>query len=255
MKVNRARKNGKRIRVFGAVGRIAALIFIFGSAIIIYFYVHAHPIKPLFPVKFIAFAGNKRLTDEELSVLSGIRANDSVVSVSGKDVSRRLLKSPWVRSVSVRRELPHTISILIKEAEPFALLHMNEHLFLVDENGKLLEELKGDAVPFLPVIAGDPFKEKEGFSEALKLIKLMSAKKFSSEWDRIEIIAHQPHELSVRVDNTVVKVGAGGYEQKIERLVQLEEHIKKMGIPVDYIDLRFADKAIVKPASDKAVAE
>jgi cell division protein FtsQ len=176
-----------------------------------------------------------------------------LLAVSGKGVSKQLLKSPWVRAVSLRREFPDTISITIEETEPFALLDKDGHLFLIDEHGKLLEELKDDSVPFLPVIAGDPFKEKEGFSEALNLVKLMNSKGFSSERDRIEVIAHKPHELSVRVDETVVKIGTGGYEEKIERLSQLEEEIKKLGVSVDYIDLRFADKAIVKPVRDRAI--
>ena len=81
----------------------------------------------------------------------------------------------------------------------------------------------------------------------------MNAKGFSSEADRIEIIAHRPEELSVTVDQTVVKMGAGDYEEKIERLAQLEGDIRKMGIMVDYIDLRFADKAIVKTLTQEDV--
>ncbi len=253
MKVNRVKKKSKKTKTFGTVRNVAGLVCIFAIAIIIYIYLYRHPVKPVFSVNHVAFMGNKHLADDELRALAGIRLNESMFAVSGKEVSRQVLKSPWVRSVSLRREFPDTVSITIKEAEPFALLDKDGHLFLIDEKGKLLEELKDNAVPFLPVIESDPFKEKEGFSEALNLVKFMNTKGFSSERDRIEVIAHRPHDLSVRVDETVVKVGTGGYEEKIERLVQLEEEIKKMGISVDYIDLRFADKAIVKPATNKAV--
>jgi hypothetical protein len=69
--------------------------------------------------------------------------------------------------------------------------------------------------------------------------------------DRIEIIAHKPHELAMIVDGTHVKIGEGGYEEKLERLIRLEEDIKNMVLPVDYIDLRFKHKAIVKPLTGK----
>lgn len=252
MKINRVKNKSKRIRAFGTVRNVAVLMSVFAAAIIVYFYLHTHTVKPFFSIKRVAFTGNKHLTDEELRALAGVRLNGSLVSLSAKEVSRQLLKSPWVRSVSLRREFPDTVSIAIKEAEPFALLDKGGHLFLIDENGKLLEELKDNSVPFLPVIAGDPFKEKEGFSEALNLVKLMNAKGFSSERDSIEVIAHKAHDISVRVDETVVKMGTGGYEEKIERLIQLDEKIRKMGISVDYIDLRFADKAIVKPVTNEA---
>ena len=52
----------------------------------------------------------------------------------------------------MRKQFPDTLSLVIKESEPFALLDMKGHLFLVDEKGNLLEELRDDSIPFLPVI-------------------------------------------------------------------------------------------------------
>ena len=253
MKVNRVKKKSIRTTIFGTVRNVAGLVCIFAVAIIIYVYLYRHPLKPLFTVSQVAFTGNKHLADDELRALAGVRLHESMFAVSGKEVSTQVLKSPWVRSVSLRREFPDRVSITIKEAEPFALLDKDGHLFLIDEKGKLLEELKDNAVPFLPVIESDPLKEKEGFSEALNLVRFMNAKGFSSDRDRIAVIAHRPHDLSVRVDEILVKVGSGGYEEKIEKFVQLEEEIRKMGISVDYIDLRFTDKAIVKPVSHEVV--
>ncbi|MFZ3137614.1 MAG: FtsQ-type POTRA domain-containing protein [Thermodesulfovibrionales bacterium] len=253
MKANKFKRTSRGLKIFSIVRKITVLISIFITATGVYFYVHTHPGISVFPLKHLTFIGNRHLTDDELRAFAGVHLNESLLMVSNKEVSQYLLKSPWVRSVSVRKEFPDTLSMTIKETEPFALLNMNEHLFLIDENGKLLEELKGDSVPFLPVIAGDPFKEKKGFSEALNFIKVMNAKRFSSERDHIEIIAHKPHELSITVDGIIVKIGTGGYEEKLDRFIRLEEDIKNMGIPVDSIDLRFENRAIVKPVTDKVV--
>jgi cell division protein FtsQ len=253
MKANKFKGTSRGLRIFSIIRKITVLISIFITATGVYFYVHTHPAISVFPLKQLTFIGNRHLTDDELKAFAGVHLNESLLMVSNKEVSQHLLKSPWVRSVSVRKEFPDTLSMTIKETEPFALLNMNEHLFLIDENGKLLEELKGDSVSFLPVIAGDPFKEKKGFSEALNFIKVMNAKRFSSERDHIEIIAHEPHELSVTVDGIIVKIGTGGYEEKLDRFIRLEEDIKNMGIPVDSIDLRFENRAIVKQVTNKVV--
>ncbi len=252
MKSNRLKRASKAMSVFGIFRNIAAFIGIFTIAVIVYIYLP--PIRSLLPVKHIVFIGNKHLTDDELRVLAGICANQSLVAISNKTVSQRLLKSPWIRSVSVRKELPDKLLLLIEEAVPFALLDMNSHLFLVDDKGNLLEELKNGSIPFLPVITGDPFRESGGFSEAIKLAKLMNSKGFSSEKDQIEIFAGKPHELTVTIDGTVAKMGSGKYEEKLERLVALEDELKNKGIPVDYIDLRFENRAIVKPIASE-VAE
>jgi cell division protein FtsQ len=252
-KVNKVRKNRKKMKLFGSYRNIAVLMCVFFAAISTYVYIYSHPIKPIFPIKHVDYIGNRHLTDDELSTLSGVRVNDSLIMLSGKKISGRLFRSPWIKSVSLMKELPDTLAITVKEAQPFALLDMNEHLFLIDERGNLLEEFKGDAVPFLPVITCDPSKENQGFSAALSLVRLMDHKGFLSEGDNIWIMAHNAEDLSVTIDDLVVKIGAGGYEKKLDRLARLEEEIKKMGIYVDYIDLRFSDRAIVKPVTDKVV--
>jgi cell division septal protein FtsQ len=81
----------------------------------------------------------------------------------------------------------------------------------------------------------------------------MRDKGLSSGEAPIEIVAYRSHDITVTVDGIVVKIGAGGYEEKLDKLLYLEADIKRLGIPVDYIDLRFAGKAIVKPATDKGI--
>jgi len=56
--------------------------------------------------------------------------------------------------------------------------------------------------------------------------------------------------MTVNMDGIVVKVGEGEYEDKLQRLVELEDEIRKRGIHVDYIDLRFENKAVVRPVNE-----
>jgi cell division protein FtsQ len=255
MKANRYKLKNikKRISFFKVVKNVGFFIFIFSVAIIVYGYVDAISIKSLMPIKNVSLTGNKHLTDEEIKTLAGIHINEDLFTVSNKKICERLLKSPWIKSVNVRKEFPETLSLSIEEAVPFALLDMNSRLFLVDEKGELLEELKDDSIPFLPVITGDPFKEREGFLEALKLVKIMNNNDFASERDHIEIIIKKPHELTATIDGNIVKMGSGEYEEKLVRFIELESYIKKMGVHVDYIDLRFANKAILKPINGKVI--
>lgn len=231
----------------------AVIILLLGISVGVYFMVHSIQQVKLLPITRIVFSGNRHLTDEELRALSGVYFHDSLLVLSESSVSEHLLKSPWIRSVQVRKQFPDTLSLVIKEAEPFALLDMKGHLFLVDEKGALLEELRGDSIPFLPVITGDPFRHKEGFAEAVRLAKVMNEQGFAAERDQIEIIADRPEDLTLMVDGTHVKFGNGEYEQKLERFAVLEEEVRSRGIPVEYIDLRFANRAVVKPIADMVV--
>jgi cell division protein FtsQ len=202
-----------------------------------------------FPVREVIFYGNKHLSDGELLAMTGMAGNEKLLAVSSKRVSSRLLQSPWIRDVCIRKDFPHRIAIKIHETSPFAILEMKGRAFLVDESGRMLEEMK-DVVPFLPVITADPFKNRDIFLEALSLAMVVREKKIATERNRVEIIAEKGSEsLSMVMDGVVVKMGQGDYEQKLSRLLALEDEIKKRDILVDYVDLRFANRVVVKPMS------
>jgi cell division protein FtsQ len=173
-----------------------------------------------------------------------------LLTLSNKKIYERLKESPWIEAVSVRKEYPSKLLISITETEPFALLDMKGKTFVVDDRGRMLEQLKDNSVPFLPVILSDPYSEKEAFREAVDLAKAMKTMGMLHRSQRIEIIAHHPREVAASFDGVFVKVGAGEHEDKLARLLEVEDEIKKRAIPVAQIDLRFAKKVIVKPVNE-----
>lgn len=215
---------------------------------LIYLLTYAMP--SVFTMKTAEFSGNEHLTDDELKHISGLKGDESLLSLSSRKVYEKLKESPWIQTALVRKEYPSKILIRIRETEPFALLDMKGKMFIVDDRGRMLEELKDNSVPFLPVIMSDPYNEKEAFREAVNLAKVIKNKGVLHKRQRIEIIAHQPNEVAANLDGVHVKVGAGEHEDKLTRLGEIEEEIKKRRIPVAYIDLRFAKKAIVKPVNE-----
>ncbi len=213
-------------------------------------YIVVVTVRSAFVADRIVFSGNVHLPDEELKALAGLKGGENLLALSSANIFKKISGSPWIRQVAVRKELPDRLHILIKETEPLALLDMKGRLFIVDEKGKMLEELKESSMPFLPIISGDPFGQKEVFAEAINLVRAIKDTGLMARKNHIEIIAHKLEEISVNLDGTVVKVGAGEYGDKLTRLTELEEEIKNRQIPVDYIDLRFANKVVVKPVNE-----
>jgi cell division protein FtsQ len=201
-------------------------------------------------LRSVVMSGNEHLTDEELKAMGGLTPSDNLLTLSGRKISRKMMESPWVRSVAVRKEFPDRLLIDIREAEPFALLDLRGKLFIVDDRGTMLEELGNIAVPFLPVISGDPYREKEAFQEALMFAKAIKKTGLLSRKEHIEIISHKPQEISANLDGMVVKVGEGEYEEKLGRLADIEQEVKSRKISVDYIDLRFANRVLVSPVNE-----
>jgi cell division protein FtsQ len=254
MRTGRGKKNGamKKNRFADPIRKIRNSILVFLALITVagaVYLLHA-TLKSAFVVRSIVFSGNTRLSDDELRTFSGLKGGENLLTLSGPALARKMAESRWIESVSIRKELPNRIILKINEARPFALLDMKGRLFLVDSRGTMLERLKESTVPFLPVISGNPFSEKEAFSEAIRFAMAIKDTGISAQKDHVEIIAHKPEDLAANLDGILVKIGTGDYEEKLARLIQVENEIRKRQIPVDYIDLRFANKVVVKPVHE-----
>ena len=204
----------------------------------------------IFPIHEIVLTGNKHLTDSELKAMTGTKPGDSLFELSTRKVSDRLLKSPWIKAVSIRKGYPDKVWVKVYEAAPFAILQKDGGAFLIDETGSLLDKIDS-TVPFLPVIAVSNVRNAENLTEALKLARVLKGKGLATERNRVEVIAKKdPEDMAVVIDDLVIKVGSGDYKQKIERLFDAEKEIEKRAIAVDYVDLRFANKVVVKPLNE-----
>lgn len=249
---NRKYKKAKKNRSNHFIANIKYVLFMVLPMIIfvVLTYFVAMHVKASFQVQKLISYGNAHLTDQEVRQLSGITSKDNLITLSSRKVFGKMISSPWIRSLAIRKEFPNTLHMYVKEAEPFALIDVKGRLFIVDDRGNMLQELKESPIPFLPIISGDPFKKRENIHEALHLVKTIKEKGLLYEKEHIEIIADDLSEMALNMDGMVVKIGTGDYDNKLYRLGELEAEISKRKLHVDYIDLRFANRAIVKPVRE-----
>lgn len=209
----------------------------------LYFY-----LKQNLYIKEIVFIGNQHLSKEDLHEFLKIRHNDMLYSISSRQMHKNLMQSPWIKDAVVRKELSGRIVIHISETAPTAILYKSKKPYFIDNRGVILEEILEPSVIFLPVIMEiDPFKNENTYKEALALINLFKEKNLMSYTGQLEITGRTPDDLSIKVDNILIKIGSGDYEKKIERLEKIKEEIKNRNIVIEHIDLRFSEQVIVKP--------
>ncbi len=209
--------------------------------------------KHFLVVREIVFIGNHHLKNEELTAICRIRKNGELFGVSGRDIYRGLEQSPWIRDAVVRKELSGRVLIKVTEREPVALLDLDDKLFLIDKEGVVLEQMKEGAILLLPVIKGiDPLKDGETYAEAVRFVTVLHDKGVVSYQGAAEITGRRPEDITLRIDKMDIKVGMGDFEKKLERLAFVRDEIQKRNINVEYIDLRFANKIIVKPVHEEA---
>ncbi|MCL4457194.1 MAG: FtsQ-type POTRA domain-containing protein [Nitrospirae bacterium] len=201
-----------------------------------------------FSVKEVVFIGNRHLKNDELKLLIKVNKEDELFGVSGRELYNRLRRSPWVRDAVIRKELSGKIVLNIAEAVPIAIFSVTGRPYLIDKDGNILEPMKEGTVMFLPVIKDiDHNRNREAYAEAVKFANVLNKRTLSYSGN-IEITGQRPEDITLKLDNIAIKIGAGDFDKKLERLEFAKDEIEKRNIAVEHIDLRFADKIIVKPA-------
>jgi len=129
----------------------------------------------LFRVCQVLVKGCDRVTEEEVLQLSDVTAQDNLLSLDLKSIATSIEAHPWVHTVEVKKKLPDHLIIAIKERTPVALLN-SDKMYLVDEQGKIIDELSAKDPISLPIITGiDPKNIKNHqIQKALELISMAS---------------------------------------------------------------------------------
>jgi cell division protein FtsQ len=203
----------------------------------------------IFTLARIEFRGNEHITDGKLKGLMGVREGASLWDVSLKDAAARLRTSPWVKKASVRKDYPRQIRVKVDEAVPLALLQTRDAISLIDKEGVVLEPYNGETT-FLPVLVGDPRRDPAAWREAVALAGVVGRSGLATGRARVEIAGFEAgaENIALMIDGLVVKVGKGAYEEKLARFFSLQGEFEKLAIDEEYVDLRFANRVIVKSA-------
>ena len=197
----------------------------------------------------------QRLSRDEVVTLAGVKRGDSMFGLQLKAMVAQLAKNPWVEQVQVRRYFPHTLSITLTERTPRAVANVG-CLYYLDGTGKLFKSLAdGDRLDY-PLITGlneedlekDPIGSKEALKSALALIdSLKGGAAFGlEEVSEIHYDKGYGFTLFTMQGGVPVKLGNGGFNEKLARLSGIYRQLKPQIRELDYIDLDYGDRIIVK---------
>lgn len=202
-----------------------------------------------FAVRTIEIEGAKHTPRRALDILTQQYVGANLFRMDIDRVQRDLGGLGWVRRIDIEKKLPDTLRIKITERNPVALVRVGERLLYVDEEGSGFAELSptvGDRD--LPVIG-----EAHG-PELTRTVKLLEELRRSDRalYSRIsEIWPIPPRGFAVydRELGAVVYVNA---EDASARYRDLRAVLEAENDPkIEYADLRFADRVIVKAQSER----
>lgn len=141
---------GRLAGVCWAVAGAAGVVFVS------FFFVFVHDVfthSEHFKARHIQIEGGQRLDARTLATVAGVRQGINVLKVNLSAARKRLLAHPWIAEAEVRREIPSTLSIRIREHVPAAVVDVGKK-FLLNTRGEIFKEWEPADPGGLPVVSG-----------------------------------------------------------------------------------------------------
>lgn len=148
MKKKRKRKNP----ILFLIKWTSVLLLLIGTIIFIL-------TTPMFNIKNINISGIEHLTEEQVVSLSELNKNENLFKNSKSKITSNIKQTPYVESVMIKRKLPDTIDIQIKERKRSYILKFVNGYVYIDTQGYILE-ISEEKLE-LPIISGYKTEEEK----------------------------------------------------------------------------------------------
>lgn len=188
----------------------------------------------------------------ELLDMAKLDLEMSLFAVNLNEVKERLEKHPWVKSLNLEKQFPHTLAIRVEREEPWAIV-AGERLQYMNRWGRVFKEVDdGESLDF-PIVTGLPVSEDgkgKFMNTAVHVLETLEAEK--GQWSTQHL-----SEVHVRGDGSVylyysslpfgVKIRAEEVEKKMEDLKKVVDHLNRSGRirAAKGINMEYADGAVV----------
>lgn len=210
-----------------------------------------------FALREVTVLGSAGLPMDSLrAVTAGLVGRNMFTAPLGR-IQRELMHFPAVKDVTFRRRLFHRIDCYLRERDPVALVAVDRDAgrdcMEVDSEGVIVPRRSGSDGIDLPVITGisrvEVFEEggARKIREALEVMRHLHTFNFSPA-EHLSEIHFENDEMIVILMETgaTVRVGRGGYREKIRKLRAVYAALDEQERFPDMIDLRFDRQVVVR---------
>jgi cell division protein FtsQ len=248
------------------LARIARVARLLAAAVAvaagIYYGAHAVAQAHSLQVQDIHVRGNQHLAKGEvLAILEGLRGEH--ILATDLDVWRqRLLGSPWIEYAALRRLLPSTVEVVIRERHPLALARLGSNLYLIDDEGLVIDEYGPNYAQLdLPIVDGLTSGPPTSGPTIDPTRAYLAARVVAALGPRPELLQRvsqldvsNPHDAVVLFDQdpAFVHVGEDDFLERLQAYLDLSDALRARVPEIESADLRFADRVYVRPARGSA---
>ena len=240
----------RRRRQRRSLGRLLrGLVFLVVSATVLGFFVYV----PFLTLNEIKLVGAKYLTEADIMKVGNIYIGEPIFELETDVVQSRLSKDLRIEEVSVRRHLPHTLEVKLKERIPLATVVCDYGYLDLDRNGKIIDSYKTLKTMQIPMITGaavrDLYIGDEIDDEVIKKILDFLQRLNEDTLNRLSEIAIVEADYIVLYSATErpVQIRIGKLERLDEKAHLTEDFLRDLETnphPVEYVDFNYTSPFI-----------
>lgn len=218
------------------------LLFILICAAVIGIVVYS----PIFTVREIAVSGNNYLTKNDIAKISGVYLGEPLFQMDTVLVTKRLMKDLRIEEASVRRSLPATLSISIKERAPMATIASDYGYLDLDRQGKVIDSYLTLKKMPIPMITGmtlhDMYIGDDTDDKLIKNILFFLQQLDANALNQISEIAIISPDYIVAYTTKSVQIRLGKLERLEEKAKLTEDFLDDLSEnnrPIEFIDFNY----------------
>lgn len=197
----------------------------------------------------ILVVGRVETSRQSLLQAIGTGFGEPILAVDLRAARGRVLALPWVSAAELERVLPNTLIIRLHERQPAALWQRRGHFTLIDRDGRALAEGQAGSGGLI-VLVGDDAPPHAG-----RLLDMLTAQPELRPLVRAAVRVGG-RRWNLHLDNDIsVRLPEADPEGALQRLVEYQRGQGLLDKDIATIDMRFADKLILKPREPQPEAK
>jgi len=169
------------------------------------------------------------------------KAPQALVNVSA--IRNRLLQYGWVKDARVSRRLPDTLVIDVVERTPAALWQSSGQLSLIDSDGVVLDRVRVDKMPDLPLLIGPGANSQaDQLARVMGSVPTLKPQLASATW-----VGGRRWDLNFQSGETLaLPEGEEAARSALTKFARLDKSAGLLGRGIVRFDLRVPGKMIVR---------
>ena len=108
-----------------------------------------------FKLKYIYIEGRYYVKKNDILQAVKVSEDHQILNINLSDIFQILNNNDWIETVKVKRILPNSLKIIIKEKKPIAIWQKKKGYVVITENGDIIPNANLSKFKFLPIVIGE----------------------------------------------------------------------------------------------------